>query len=135
MTQGWIPRPRTQKSPRPKTDFLRTGFLEAKDRNAQGQGHKAQEKDLRAKKSQLLQNSGILKKKGFHKFYAGSQAFFYTKKKSHDLGPFLTNQKIVLSSTEDRAFRGLEGYEAKDLTFEIKAKDFKMCPQGLHLCC
>ena len=29
-------------------------------------------------------------------------------------------------------FRGLEGFEAKakDLTFETKAKDFKMCPRG-----
>ena len=25
------------------------------------------------------------------------------------------------------------GLEAKDLTFEAKAKDFKMCPRGLHL--
>ena len=35
-------------------------------------------------------------------------------------------------------FRGLVGFEAKDLTFEakdlsFKAKDFKMCPRGLHL--
>ena len=47
--------------------------------------------------------------------------------------------KIVLSSSRGhRNFRGLVGFEAKDLTFE--AKDFKMCPRGqgrfrgLHLC-
>ena len=26
------------------------------------------------------------------------------------------------------------GFEAKDLTFKAKAKDFKMCPRRLHLC-
>ena len=31
-------RPRTQKNLRPKTDFPRTDSLEAKDRNARGQG-------------------------------------------------------------------------------------------------
>ena len=49
----------------------------------------------------------------------------------------------MLSSSRGQAnFRGLEGLEAKakDLTFEAKAKDFKMCPRGqgrprgLHLC-
>ena len=55
------------------------------------------------------------------------------KKKGHDLRPWpiFNESKIVLSSTEDRAFRELEGYEAKELTFE--AKDFKnMCPRGLY---
>ena len=38
--QGSRPRPRTQKNPRPRprTAFLRTDTLEAKDRNARGQG-------------------------------------------------------------------------------------------------
>ena len=36
-TQGSRPRPRTQKNPRPRTDFPRTDTLEAKDRNARGQ--------------------------------------------------------------------------------------------------
>ena len=30
-------------------------------------------------------------------------------------------------------FRGLEGFEAKELIFEVKAKDFKMSHRGLHL--
>ena len=38
MTQGSRPRPRTQKNPRPRTAFPRTDPLEAKDRNARGQG-------------------------------------------------------------------------------------------------
>ena len=33
-------RPRTQKNPRPRTDFLRTDYLKAKDRNSRGQGPK-----------------------------------------------------------------------------------------------
>ena len=40
MTQGSRPRPRTQKNPRPRprTAFLSTDPLEAKDKNARGQG-------------------------------------------------------------------------------------------------
>ena len=36
--QGSRPRPRTQKNPRPRTAFPRADTLEAKDRNARGQG-------------------------------------------------------------------------------------------------
>ena len=39
----------------------------------------------------------------------------------------------VLFSAEDKAFSRTWGFEAKDLTFEANAKDFKMCPRGLHL--
>ena len=49
------------------------------------------------------------------------------------LHKILTIQKILLSSSRGQAnFRGLEA-KAKDLTFEAKAKNFKMCPRGLHL--
>ena len=43
-------------------------------------------------------------------------------------GFFLFNQ----SKTRTRHFRGLVGFEAKakDLSFEVKAKDFKICPRG-----
>ena len=45
-----------------------------------------------------------------------------TKNKyGHDLGPFSTNQKIALPG----CFRELAGFEAKN---------FKLCPRGLHLC-
>ena len=62
------------------------------------------------------------KKKGLQNFF---QAIY----------KILTIQKIVLSSSRGQAnFRGPEA-KAKDLTFEAKAKDVKMCPRGLHLCC
>ena len=38
-TQGSRPRPRTQKKFEARTAFPRTDTLEAKDRNARGQGH------------------------------------------------------------------------------------------------
>ena len=48
---------------------------------------------------------------------------------------FLLNQSKNNAVRESRAghFRGLVGFEAKDLSFEGKAKDFKICPGGLHL--
>ena len=44
---------------------------------------------------------------------------------------FLTKQKITLSSSRGR-FRGLVGFEAKakDFSFEVKAKELKMCRRG-----
>ena len=30
-------------------------------------------------------------------------------------------------------FRGLAGFKAKNLSFEVKTKDLKMCSRGLHL--
>ena len=44
------------------------------------------------------------KKKGLLEFTARSLARFPRQKKGHDLGPFFTNQKIVLSSTAKRIF-------------------------------
>ena len=56
------------------------------------------------------------------------------EKKGHDLGPFFTNQKIVLSSTANRAFSRTCKFEvkAKDFTIEAKAKNFKICFSGRH---
>ena len=89
-TQGSRSRPRTQNNPRPKTDPL-----EAKDRNTRGQGPRTQRVD-----------TSIFKKKGLLKFTARSLARSprRRKKKGHVLGPFFTNQKIVLSSTANTAF-------------------------------
>ena len=59
MTQGSIPRPRTQKNPRPRTDFPMTDPLEAKDRNAQGQGpsiQRARKKVFAPKNCKLSRN-------------------------------------------------------------------------------
>ena len=72
------------------------------------------------------------KKKIFINFHEVSGCSKTKTKNGHDLGPFSTNQKIALSSAENRAFRGLAVFEAKDVTFE--AKNIKLCPQGLHLC-
>ena len=131
---------RTQGS-RPRTAFPRTGTLEAKNRNAQGQGHK---RKCSPKKKKGLHNHFSDAKKGLYKHFSGdlqkkrsSQKFFKQSPQKNvfqeifqALHKILTIQKIVLSSSRGKAnFRGLE---AKDLTFE--AKDFKMCPRGLHLC-
>ena len=117
---------------------------------ATDQGHKAQvfskiKKVFAQKNSQICcEISGVLQKK---KIFAKKHRQFSTKfqakkKKGQDFSPFLTNQKIVLSSTEAGHLRGLVSFEAKnkDLTFDAKAKDFKICPrsqgrpQGLNLC-
>ena len=77
-------RSRTQKNPRPRADFPRTGPLEAKNKHT---------------------TCKFSKKKGLYKFTARSLARSPgRRKKGHDLGPFFTNQKIVLSWTKERAF-------------------------------
>ena len=60
-TQASRPRPRTQKNPRPRprTAFPRTDTLEAKDRNAQGQGPRTQ---MLSKKKRALQKKKVFTK-------------------------------------------------------------------------
>ena len=67
------PRPRTQKNPRPRprTAFPRTDALEAKDRNARGQGPRTQSASALQKK----------KKKGLHKNFSGDLQKKKKKKK------------------------------------------------------
>ena len=135
-TQDSRPRPRTQKNPRPRTAFPRTDTLEAKDRNARGQGPRTQAQVLSKKKVFTKIFQAIPpppQKKGLHKNFSSD-----LHKALHKI---LTIQKIVLSSSRGQVnFRGLEASRPrpKDLTFEAKAKDFKMCfrgrPRGLHLC-
>ena len=125
--------------PRPRTAFPRTDTLEAKDRNARGQGQECSRPRTKNTSASAIQ------KKGLHKNFSGdlkkkrsSQKFFRRSPQENvfqsifqALHKILTFQKIVLSSSRGQAnFRGLE---AKDLTFEAKAKDFKICPRGLHL--
>ena len=132
------PRPRTQKNPRPRTAFPRTHSLEAKDRNARGQGPRTKDTSASA----------------LHKKKRSSQKFFKRSQRKHifqtifqALHKILTIQKLVLSSSRGQAnFRGLEASRPRPRTwgFEAKAKDFKMCPpgrprgqgrpRGLHLC-
>ena len=134
-TQGFRPRPRTQKNPRPRTAFPRTDTLEAKDRNARGRGkeRRTQAQVLsKIKKSLHKSFLGNLQKKRFPKNFSSAPQNFNNSKNSAVLEP-RTGQ---FSKTW-----GLEA-KAKDLTFE--AKDFKMCPRGrprgqsrprgLHLC-
>ena len=99
--------------PRPRTAFPRTDTLEAKDRNARGQGAISKKK----------------KKRSSQKFFKRSPQKNVFQKIFQALHKILTIQKIVLSSSRGQAnFRGLEA------SLEAKAKDFKMCPWGLHLC-
>ena len=101
----------------------RTGMLEAKD-----QGHNVQvfskKKKIFAQKhpkfSRKFRSSQKKIKKGFHKVSTRSLVCSKTKNKyGHDLGPFSTSQKIVPSSSRRLA--------------DFEAKDFKLCPRGLHL--
>ena len=131
-TQGSRPRPRTQKNPRPKTAFPRTDTLEAKDRNARGQGHKRKCSPKKKKRSsQKFFRRSLKKKRSSQKFSKRSPRKNVFQKIFQALHKTLAIQKIVLSSSRGQAnFRGLEA----------KAKDFKMCPRGqgrprgLHLC-
>ena len=95
---------------------LRTGMLEAQ---AKDQGHKRKcspKQKQRKVFTKIFQ--AISKKKGLHKNF------------SSDLHKILTIQKIVLSSSRGQAnFRGLVASRPR-MTFEAKAKDFKMCPRG-----
>ena len=111
--------------PRPRTAFPRTDTLEAKDRNARGQGQGPRTQ------AQVLSKK---KKRSSQKFFKQSPQKNVFQRIFQALHKILTIQKIVLSSGRGQAnFRGLEASRPrpKDLTFE--AKDFKMCPRGLHL--
>ena len=134
-------RPRTQKNPRPRprprTAFPRTEPLEAKGRNArgQGQGPRTQAQVLSKKKKVFTKIfQAISTKKRFPKNFSSAPQNFNNSKNT-----------AVLEARTGQFSRtwGLEA-KAKDLTFEAKAKDFKMCPRGrprgqgrprgLHLC-
>ena len=111
--------------PRPRTAFPRTDTLEAKDRNArgQGQGPRTQAQVLSKKKKKKVFTKifqAISTKKRFLKNFSTAPQNFNNSKNSAVLEP-RTGQ---FSRTW-----GLEA-KAKDLTFEAKAKDFKICPRG-----
>ena len=86
--------------PRPRTAFPRTDTLEAKDRNArgQGQGPRTQAQVLSKRKKRSSQK--------FFKRFPQKNVF---KKFFQALHEILTIQKILLSSSRGQAnFRGLE---------------------------
>ena len=111
----------------------RTGMFEAKD-----QGHKRKCSPKKKGLHKTFLSDLKKKKRSSQKFFKRSPQKNVFQKIFQALHKILTIQKTVLSSSRGQAnFRGLEA-TAKDLTFEAKAKDFKMCPRGLHLwlrCC
>ena len=141
-TQGSRPRnPR----PRPRTAFPRTDTLEAKGRNArgQGQGPRTQAQVLSEKKKVFTKIfQAISKKKVFTKiFHAISTKKRFPKNFSSAPKNFNNSKNTAVLEPRTGQFLRAWGLEAKtkaktkakDLTFEAKAKDFKMCPRGLHL--
>ena len=100
-----------KKNPRPRTAFPRTDTLEAKDRNARGQGPRTQAQVLSKKKKGLHKNfSGDLqKKRSSQKFFKRSPRKHVFQKIFQALHKILTIQKLVLSSSRGQAnFGGLE---------------------------
>ena len=145
-TQGSRPRPRTQKKIRGQGQGQgqpfrgqtlsrpRTGMLEAK---AKDQGHKAQVLFKKKKKKGLHKNfsSDLQKKKKKKKVSTKIFQAISTKKrfpKNFSTAPqnfnFPKNSAVLEPRTGQ--FSRTWGLEAKDLTFEAKAKDFKICPRG-----
>ena len=111
----------------------RTGMLKAKD-----QGHKAQvlsKKKKKKRSSQKFFRRSPKKKKVFTKiFQAISTKKRFPKNFSTAPQNFNIPKNTAVLEPRTGQFSRTWGLEAKDLTFEAKAKDFKMCPRGLHLC-
>ena len=138
-TQG--SRPRTQKN------------FEAKDRPSRGQGHR---RKCSQKKGPQNFFSGDLKKKIFKNFFQAKkdlQKFFSGEKNLQKI--FF--RRSLLEETKKKEFADFPqgfwrfptkfqrfknsavleprtGQFSRACGFEAKAKDFKMCPRGLHLC-
>ena len=73
-------------------------------------------------------------KKSFQKFFRRSPKKRCRKKFLADLQNFNHSKNSAVLEPRTGQFLRTRGFEAKDLTFEAKAKDIKMCPQGLHHC-
>ena len=106
-------------------------FTEVESRTQGSRPRPRTQKNFEAKDTDA---SVLQKKKGLQNFFSGDLYLRKPKKRSLQIfrkvsGVFQRNfhgSKIVLSSSRGQGnFRGLE--------FEAKAKDFKMCPRGLHL--
>ena len=96
----------TKKNPRPRTAFPRTDTLEAKDRNARGQGPRTQAQVFSKKK-----------KRSSQKFFKRSPQKNVFQKIFQALHKILTIQKILLSSAQGQAnFRGLEASRPRPRT-------------------
>ena len=98
--------------PRPRTAFPRTDTLEAKDRNARGQGPRTQ--------AQVLSK----KERSSQKFFKRSPQKNVFQKIFQALHKILTIQKIVLSSSRGQAnFRGLEASRPRPRTSKSVLED------------
>ena len=134
-TQGLRSRPRTQKKnprPRPRTAFPRTDTLEAKDRNAGGQGQgpwtQAQvlSKKNNKRSSQKFFRQSQKKKVLTKKIFKRSPQKNVFQKIFQALHKILTIQKIVLSSSRGQAnFRRLKASRPRPRTSKcvLEAKD------------
>ena len=117
--------------PRPRTAFLRTDTLEAKDRNARGQGQepRTQAQVLFKKKKVFTKIFQAISKKKKKK--RSSQKFFWLSPQKNvfqkifqALHKILTIQKIVLSSSRGQAnFRGLEAPRPRPRTSKCVLED------------
>ena len=129
-TQGSRPRPRTQKNPRPRTAFPRTDTLEAKDRNARGQGPRTQARVLSKKKKRSSQKffrrsqKQKQKKKVFTKIFQAISAKKRFPKNFSSASQNFNNSKILLSSSRGLAnFRGLEASRPRPRTSKSVLED------------
>ena len=120
------PRPRTQKKSEAKAeDSL------SEDRHSRGQGQECSRPRPRTKDTS---ESALQKKKVFTKiFQAISTKRRFPKNFSSAPQNFNNSKNSAVLEPRTGQFSRTWGLEAKakDLTFE--AKDFKMCPRGLHL--
>ena len=104
--------------PRPRTAFPRTDTLEAKDRNArgQGQGHKRKCSPKKRVFTKIFQAISK-KKRSSQKFFKRSPQKNVFQKIFQALHKILTVQKIPLSSSRGQAnFRGLEASRPRPRT-------------------
>ena len=128
-----------KKNPRPRTAFPTTDTLEAKDRNARGQGPRTQAQVLSKKKkvfTKIFQaistkkrfpknfSSDLHKKTFSKKFFKRSPQKNVFQKIFQALHKILTIQKILLSSSRGEAnFRGLEASRPRPRTSKsVKCK-------------
>ena len=115
-TQGSRPRPRTQKKSKAKDSL-------SEDRHSHGQGQKCSRPRPRTKNTSAsaLQK----KKKGLHKnFQAISTKKRFPKNFSSAPQNFNNSKNTAVLEPRTGQFSRTSGLEAKD---------FKMCPRGLHL--
>ena len=127
-TQGSRPRPSTQKKSEAKDSL-------SEDRHSRGQGQECS----RPRTKDTKRKCSPKKKKGLHKNFSGDLKKKKKKKVFTKIFQAISTKKRSPKnfSSAPQNFnipknRAVLEAKAKDLTFE--AKDFKICPRGLHLC-